>query len=74
MLFFALVLPLVTLAELTSYLVLTVFALVNLALIKIKKQSPQPEGVSVFSIWIPQLGFVTTLLFLLNKFISNFLG
>ncbi|RLA46995.1 MAG: amino acid permease [Gammaproteobacteria bacterium] len=72
MLFFALILPLVTLAELTSYIVLTVFALVNLALIKIKKQSPQPTGVSVFSIWIPRLGFVTTLLFLLNQLISNF--
>jgi basic amino acid/polyamine antiporter, APA family len=72
MLFFALVLPMVTLAELTSYIVLTVFALVNLALIKIKKQSPQPEGVSIFSVWVPMLGFVTTLFFLLNQLVSNF--
>jgi len=73
-LFFALALPLITLAELTSYIVLTMFALVNLALIKIKKQSPQPEGVMVFSIWIPRLGFVTTLFFLLNQIISVFLA
>lgn len=65
MLFFALVLPLVTLAELTSYLVLTVFCLVNLALLRIKKTHPRPEGVNVYSAWVPRLGFATAFGFLL---------
>ena len=73
MLFFALLLPMVTLAELTSYLVLIVFALVNLALIKIKQREPEPEGVRVFSVWLPRLGFVSTLSFLFVEMVSNFL-
>lgn len=63
--FFAILLPIVTLAEMTSFLILIVFALINLALIKIKRQQPQPEGVSVFSVWVPRLGFVTAVVFLL---------
>lgn len=66
-LFFALLLPLVQLAELTSYLILTVFVLVNLALLKIKKSLPQPEGVRVFTPWIPRLGFVSAAIFLIIK-------
>ena len=74
MLFFALMLQMVALAELTSYLVLTVFSLVNLALIKIKQRHPQPEGVHVFSIWLPRLGFASALAFLLIEIFSNFLA
>ena len=70
-LFFAILLPIVTLAEMTSFLILIVFALINLALIKIKKQHPQPEGVRVFSLWIPRLGFVTAVTFLLLNVIRN---
>lgn len=72
-LLFALLLPMVALAELTSYLVLIVFALVNLALIKIKQRDPSPQGVSVFSVWLPRLGFVTTVSFLCIELVSNFL-
>lgn len=71
MLLFALSLEIIELAELTSYLVLVVFALVNLALIKIKQKSPNPEGVTVFSIWLPRLGFLTTTAFLLIKILSG---
>ena len=73
MIFFALLLPMVTLAELTSYLVLMVFALVNLALIKIKRRDPEPEGASVFSVWLPVAGFVTTVSFFLIEVVSNFI-
>ncbi len=73
MIFFALLLPMVTLAELTSYLVLMVFALVNLALIKIKRRDPEPEGASVFSVWLPVAGFVTTVSFFLIEAVSNFI-
>lgn len=71
MILFALTLPMVTLAELTSYLILLVFALVNLALIKIKRRHPQPEGVRVFSPWLPRLGFVTAVVFLLVELLSK---
>lgn len=74
MLLFALSLQLVSLAELTSYLVLSVFALVNLALIKIKQKHPHPEGVNVYSIWLPVLGFASTSLFLVFKLASLFYG
>lgn len=72
MLFFALAFKIVALAEFTSYLVLMVFALVNLALIKIKKKQPAPGGVMVFSVWLPRLGFLTAASFLLIKVLSNF--
>ena len=70
-LFFAILLPIVTLAEMTSFLILIVFALVNLALIKIKQKQPQPEGVRVFSVWIPRLGFVTAVTFIVLNVIRN---
>jgi amino acid transporter len=73
MLFFALVFQIVALAEFTSYLVLMVFALVNLALIKIKQKQPAPDGVAVFTVWLPRLGFVTATSFLLIKVLSAFL-
>lgn len=68
---FALLFPIVTLAEFTSFLLLIVFSLVNLALIKIKHKSPQPEGITVYPIWIPYLGFITSFSFLVGQlFIS----
>ena len=73
MILFALILPMVTLAELTSYLVMMVFALVNLALIKIKQRFPKPEGIRVFPLWLPRLGFVTTMSFLFIELMSNVL-
>ena len=72
-LFFAILLPIVTLAEMTSFLILIVFALVNLALIRIKQKQAHPEGVRVFSIWIPALGFITSSMFLLLNTIRNIL-
>jgi len=70
-LFFAIILPMVTLAEMTSFLILIVFALINLALIKIKQKYPHPEGVKAFPMWIPKLGFVTAVTFLLLNIIRN---
>ena len=71
MLFFALVFQIVALAEITSYLVLIVFAMVNLALIKIKQNKVVPDGVIVFPVWLPVLGFITAGSFLLIKIITN---
>lgn len=69
--FFAILLPMVTLAEMTSFLILIVFSLTNLALIKIKQKHPHPEGVRVFPVWIPKLGFATAALFLTLNIIRN---
>lgn len=53
---FTIILPLVSLAELTSFLVLGVFALVNISLIKIKHMHPKPSGYISVPKVIPFLG------------------
>lgn len=52
----ALLLPLLSLAKITSAMVLMVFTLVNLALIRIKRLGPPPEGVRAIPLWVPVLG------------------
>ena len=64
LLIFALAFPFVTLVEMTSYLILSVFTLVNWALLRIKKVDPNPEGVKTFPIIIPILGMTVSLLFI----------
>jgi len=54
----ALWLPLESLARGTSYLVLIVFALVNAALISIKRKRAAVEGVINVPMWIPVMGFI----------------
>jgi len=63
-----------SLAETTSLIMLTIFSLVNLALWRIKRRDPTPNGVKVFPIWIPILGFFISLAFFLvqiNGFINR---
>lgn len=55
---FALWVPLVALAGITSFLLLIVFALVNASLIQIKRREPRPEGVILYPDWIPVGGLV----------------
>ena len=59
---FALWLPLLALARLTSAIILVVFSLVNLSLIRIKQQTPTSnrDGPD-WPIWIPAAGFVLSL-------------
>lgn len=57
--------PIEPLAEATSLIVLTVFALVNLALIPIKRRHPYPAGVMVFPGWIPWAGFCVSTAFII---------
>ena len=52
----ALLLPLVSLAKITSAMVLVVFTLVNIALLRIKRSGPPPEGVRSMPAWVPLLG------------------
>lgn len=69
MAFSALLLPIVTLAEFTSFLLLVVFSLVNLALIQIKRKDPCPQGVKVYPVWVPYLGFIVSSVFLMGQLI-----
>tara|TARA_Y100000310_G_scaffold344724_2_gene459058 strand:+ start:1067 stop:2296 length:1230 start_codon:yes stop_codon:yes gene_type:complete len=54
----ALWLPLVTLAQIASFVVLTIYAIVNLSLVRIKMKTPKPQGVKTYSMWIPVSGFL----------------
>jgi amino acid transporter len=69
-LFLSALFELVTLAQLTSYIILTVFSLVNLALLVIKKTQPAPQGVAIYPTWIPLLGFISSLGFVLHELFS----
>ncbi len=64
----ALWLPLLTLAQTTSLITLTVFALVNLSLWRVKHldgaDAPR-EGLRALPAWVPLLGFVVSLAFAL---------
>lgn len=63
-LFLALALPLVSLARATSAAILVVFALINLALLRIRRRAPAPPGVRVYPALVPLAGFVLSLLLL----------
>ena len=69
-LLFTTLFELVMLAQLTSYIILTVFALVNLALLVIKKTQPEPSGVAIYPAWIPLLGFISSLGFVVHGLLS----
>ena len=64
----ALLVPLVSLAKLTSGMVLIVFALVNLALIRIKRLGPPPEGVRAVPAWVPTAALLASVIILLAAF------
>jgi amino acid transporter len=71
-LLFALWLPLVTLAKLTSFAILLVFILVNLSLIRIKKIQQAPPGIRVYPIWVPYGGMLLAALLLVFQTLSAF--
>jgi len=60
-LIFALWLPLVTLAKLTSFAILLVFVLVNLSLIRIKRFQKPPAGIRVYPTWVPYGGLLLSI-------------
>ena len=61
---FGLSLPLAHLAEITSVVTLSSFALVNLSLWRLKRTRPQPIDVFAVPQWVPLAGFATSGLFL----------
>ncbi|MFY0610380.1 MAG: amino acid permease [Hyphomicrobiaceae bacterium] len=66
----AIFIPLKGLAELTSQITLTVFALVNLSLWNIKRRGdPVPAGVFVNPQWVPVVGMICCGLFLIVGFL-----
>jgi len=68
----ALWLPLVTLAKITSFIIMTVFALINLSLVRIKRRQPRPEGIRIYPVWIPIAGFLTATGFVLFQLYQLF--
>ena len=65
-LFFALLIPLTSLGELTSFVIILLFAIINLALIKIKKQAPETEHFKVH-ISVPIASIFLSIAFLAIK-------
>ena len=66
----AIFIPLKGLAELTSQITLTVFALVNLSLWNIKRRGdPVPAGIFVNPQWVPVVGMICCGLFLIVGFL-----
>jgi amino acid transporter len=65
----ALWVPLVSLAKSTSFILLVVFSLVNLALLRIKQQTPEVEGIKTYPRWIPMLGLISSLALLGSEFL-----
>lgn len=64
----ALFFPIGQLAKVTSIVVLIVFSLVNLALLRIKRQ-PAPEGKAFFEVpmWVPIIGFISNVVLLFTS-------
>lgn len=74
-LFFALWLPLVTLAKITSFITLMVFALINLALLRIKKRYPLPPDmqsadIKIYPAWIPATGALVSIAMIMFQLFS----
>lgn len=69
----ALTLPIVRLAEMTSYLVLTVFTIVNLALVKIKLRDPKPTPGDHMTVglWVPATGMIASIGVLLFELLKG---
>ena len=68
-LFLALTFELVGMAKATAAITLSVFVLVNLALLRVKYKDPRPAGVFLVPAWIPSLGAAASLFFLISEFI-----
>jgi amino acid transporter len=68
----ALALPLVALAKVTSFALLVVFALIGVALIRMKRRGPAQAGVFVVPMWVP-IGSVATALVLLGVQVADLL-
>jgi APA family basic amino acid/polyamine antiporter len=66
----ALWLPIATLAQVTSLVVLLVFAVMHLSLLRLKKRNPQPDGVNVVHPVWPAIGLLLSLGLILLRGLS----
>ncbi|WP_428025323.1 APC family permease [Arcobacter sp.] len=69
-LIFTLWLPILTLANLTSFLIFVIFTLMNIALIKIKLQRKTPDNIISYPIYIPIIGIIINITMIAVQFIS----
>lgn len=69
----ALWLPLLKLAEITSFITLTVFAFMNLSLWRLKLKDPRPPGVKTYPLAVPIVGFLLCVSFLLIQTVWGFI-
>jgi len=68
-LLFAIALPLLSLAKLTSFITLIIFSLINAALWRIKCRDGS-EGIQfTVPLWVPVCGFVSSFIFLIFQFV-----
>ena len=58
------------LAETCSVIMLFIFSLVNLALIHVKKRDPHPENTIIFPRWVPLIGFIISVCFIVITMIN----
>lgn len=64
--------PIAHLADLTARLALAIFALVNLALIRLKQNEAMvPSGVFVCPRWVPAAGFISCLVYIVADFANT---
>lgn len=62
-------LPLVTLAHMTSMITLSLFFVINISLLTIKRQNAAPPpGARIFPAWVPMIGALTTGTMLILEF------
>lgn len=66
----ALWLPVGTLAQITSLIVLLVFATMHLALMRLKFKNPRPDGIKIISMAWPAIGLLLTLGLILFRGLS----
>ena len=64
----ALILPLLSLAKITSFITLTIFTLINLALLKIKLRGEQSPGFTI-PLWVPIAGVLFSGVFVIYQLI-----
>lgn len=67
---FALWLPVGTLAQITSLIILLVFAVMHLVLLRLKISEPNPDGVSVVPFSLPVIGLLLTVGLILLRGLS----
>ncbi|MDY6978493.1 MAG: amino acid permease [Pseudomonadota bacterium] len=71
-LLFALLLPLISLARLTSFVTLIIFTLMNVALWRIKRRGDSYQGFQV-PLWVPGAGATVSALFLVSQLYEFFM-